>query len=247
MNIQAAATFNEDYEIHSLKRQVLSSRGAMAIAAAGLVLGIATFAYGADGTGANAVRLVKGRTVFSDESPRVELSVRNGYRFIGTQQINLYGVAEADQYVFAREGRGKTVESFYWIQFEHFLPSNDRTYNYGSKNTAQIGDLHFVYNVGSWPDYLAEMAANPASDGAGIERLLDQQHLAFPHRAAHVRMFHSPSADHRSELMIIYGEALPQNSTVPARKEGLDLYTESPDSARVLLEHARQGLVIHTR
>ena len=91
------------------------------------------------------------------------------------------------------------------------------------------------------------MAGNPASDGAAIQRLFNKQHLSFPHRAAHVRMFHSPSADHRSELMIIYGEALPQNSAVPIREKGLDLATESPASAQVLLEHARQGLVIHTR
>jgi hypothetical protein len=60
-------------------------------------------------------------------------------------------------------------------------------------------------------------------------------------------MFHSPSADHRSELMIIYGEALPQNSAIPVSKNGLNLDTESPHSAQVLLEHARQSLVIHTR
>ena len=233
--------------MHSMKRQVLSSSSAMLVAATGLVLGVATFAYGADGTSTKAVRHVTGRTIFSEESPKVELTVRKGYRFIGTQQVNLYGVAEAEQYVFAKQGRGNSVESFYWIQFEHFLPSNDRTYNYGSKNTTQIGDLHFVYNVGSWPDYLAEMAGNPASDGAAIERLLEKQHLSFPQRAAHVRMFHSPSADHRSELMIIYGEALPQNSTIPVRKERFDLDKESPDSAQVLLEHARQGLVIQTR
>jgi hypothetical protein len=229
------------------KRQVLSSRNAMVVAAAGLVLGVATFAYGGDGTSANAVRHVRGRTIVSEESPQVELSVRKGYRFIGTQQVNLYGLAEAEQYVFARQGRDNTVESFYWIQFEHFLPSNDRTYNYASKNTTQIGDLHFVYNVGSWPDYLAEMSGNRASDGAAIERLLKERHLSFPHRAAHVRMFHSPSADHRSELMIIYGEALPQDSAVPVRKEGVDLDTESPGSAQLLLEHARQGLIVQTR
>jgi hypothetical protein len=229
------------------KRQVLSSRNAMVVAAAGLVLGVATFAYGGDGTSANAVRHVRGRTIVSEESPKVELSVRQGYRFIGTQQVNLYGLAEAEQYVFARQGRDNTVESFYWIQFEHFLPSNDRTYNYASKNTTQIGDLHFVYNVGSWPDYLAEMAGNPASDGAAIERLFKERYLSFPHRAAHVRMFHSPSADHRSELMIIYGEALPQDSAVPVRKEGVDLDTESPGSAQLLLEHARQGLIVQTR
>lgn len=230
-----------------MKQLALSSGSAMVIAATGLLLGVATFAYGTDGTNANAARQVKGRTIFSEELPKAELSVRKGYRFIGTQQVNLYGVAEAEQYLFARQGHDNTVESFYWIQFEHFLPSNDRTYNYNSTRKTQIGDLQFVYNVGSWPDYAAEMAGNPASDGAAIERLFEKQHLSFPHRAAHVRMFHSPSADHRSELMIIYGEALPPNSTVPVREKGLVLDTESPGSAQMLLEHARQGLVIRTR
>jgi hypothetical protein len=240
-------TSRRRYEMHSVKRRVERSRNAAFVAAAGLVIGVATLAFGGDGTSSNAVRHVKGRTVFSEEFPKVKLSVRKAYRFIGTQRVNLYGLAEAEQYVFATQGRDNTLENFYWIQFEHFLPSNDRSYHYGSKNTTQIGDLRFVYNVGSWPDYRTEMAGNPASDGAAIERLLEKRNLSFPHRAAHVRMFHLPSADHRSELMIIYGEALPQNSAVPVRKEGIDLDTESPDSAQVLLEHARQGLVIDSR
>jgi hypothetical protein len=239
--------FCKDGEMRSGIRKVVSNGRATAVAAAGLVLGLATLAHGSDGTSTSALRHVKGRTVFSEQSPKVELSVRKGYRFIGTQQVNLYGIAEAQQYVFAKPGRDSTVESFYWIQFEHFLPSNNRTYNYGSKKTTQIGDLHFVYNAGSWPDYPAEIAGNPASDGAAIEPLLEKRHLSFPHKAAHVRMFYSPSPDHRSELMIIYGEALPQNSAIPVRKEGVDLDAESPDSAQVLLERARQGLVIHTR
>ena len=158
-------------------RQIVWNGRATVVASAGLMLGLATLAYGGDGTNANAVRHVRGRTVFSEESPKVELSVRKGYRFIGTQKVNLYGLAEAEQYVFAMQGRNNTVESFYWIQFEHFLPSNDRTYNYGSKNTTQVGDLHFVYNVGSWPDYPAEIAGNPASDGAAIELLLEKRYL----------------------------------------------------------------------
>ena len=122
--------------MHSMKRQVQSSSSAMLVAATSLVLGVATFAHGADGTdgpSTNAVRHAEGRTIFSEESPKAELSVPKGYRFIGTQQINLYGVAEAEQYVFSKQGRDNTVESFYWIQFEHFLPSNDRTYKYGSE------------------------------------------------------------------------------------------------------------------
>ena len=94
----------EDYEMHSMKRQVLLTRDAMVVAAAGLVLGVATFAYGGDGTSTNAVRHVRGRTVFSEESPKVELSVRKGYRFIGTQQVNLYGVCRGGTVCICKAG-----------------------------------------------------------------------------------------------------------------------------------------------
>ena len=237
----------EDHEMHSVKRHALMSRNAMVAAAVGLVLGIAMSAYAGDEAGANAVRYVRGRTIVSESLPSAELGVENGFRFLGTQKVNLYGVAEAEQYLFASPGPDKIVQRFYWIQFEHFLPTNDHSYKYDSTRTTQIGVLQFVYNVGTWPDYAAAMGEDPASDGAAIERLLAKHHLSFPQRAAHVRMFHSPSADHRSELMIIYGEALPQNTAVPVRNGGLQLDTESPNSAQMFLEHARQGLVIRTR
>jgi hypothetical protein len=64
--------------MHLRKRQVLSRGSVMVIAATGLLLGMATFAYGADGTRPNAVRHVKGRTIYSQESPKLELSVREG-------------------------------------------------------------------------------------------------------------------------------------------------------------------------
>lgn len=141
----------------------------------------------------------------------------------------------------------KIVKRFYWIQFEHFLPTNNRTYNYDSTRTTQIGDLQFIYNVGSWPDHAASVAGDPASDGAAIERLLAKRHLSFPQKTVHVRMFHLPSADHRTELMIIYGEALPQNTAVPVRKGGVQLDMDSPSSAQMFLEHARQGLIVQSR
>ena len=153
-----------------------------------------------------------------------------------------------NEYLFAKLGPDNIVKRFYWIQFEHFLPTNNRTYNYDSTRTTQIGDLQFIYNVGSWPDYAAAVAGDPASDGAAIERLLAKRHLLFPQKAVHVRMFHLPSADHRRpELMIIYGEALPQNTAVPVRNGGVQLDTESPGSAQMFLNHARQGLVVQTR
>jgi hypothetical protein len=233
--------------MRSIKRHVLSSGTAMLVAAIGLVLGVATLAYGADRTSTDAVRHIKGRTIFSEEYPKAALSVRKGLRFIGTQKVNLSGNAEAEQYVFAKSSPGNTVERFYLIQFEHFLPTNDLTYNYASMPTAQVDNLQFNYDVKSLPDLAALLMGDPASDGAAMVRLLTRQHLSLPHNTAMVRMFHLPSADHRTELMIIYGEALPQDVAVPVRKEGVQRDTESPASTQMFLEHARQGLVVKSR
>jgi hypothetical protein len=232
--------------MHSMKRQVLSSRNAMVVAAASLVLGVATFAYGGDGTDTRAVRHIKGRTIFSEESPKAKLSIRRGLRFIGTQQVNLHGNAEAEQYVFARSGRDNIVEQFYLIQFEHFLPTNHLTYDYASMRTTQIGDFQFNYDVKSMPNLGALLLEDQGSDGQAMEQLLAKQHLVLPHNTVMVRMFHLPSADHRTELMIVYGESLPQNTAVPVRNGGVPLDTESPSSAQMFLEHARQGLVAQT-
>jgi hypothetical protein len=231
--------------MHSIKRQVLSRGRAIVVAVMGLVLGAA--AYGGDGTSANAVRHVKGRTIVSEEFPKATLSVGKGFRYIGTQQVNLYGNAEAEQHLFARLGPNNTIESFYWMQFEHFLPTNKLTYNYASMHTTQLGNLQFNYDVKSLSDFAALLTEDPGSDGASMGRLLAKQHLSFPHKAVMVRMFHLPSADHRTELMIIYGEALPQDTAVPVRQGVVTLDTESPGSAQMFLEHARQGLVIQTQ
>ncbi len=236
-----------DCEMYSMKRRTLPSGRVMVVAATCFVLGVATFAYGDGGTDTSAVRRIKGRTIFSGESPKAKLSIPRGFRFIGTQQVSLHGNAEAEQYVFARSGRDNVVERFYLIQFEHFLPTNHLTYDYASMRTTQIDKFQFNYDVKSFPDFGALLMEDQGSDGAAMEQLLAKQHLLLPHNTAMVRMFHLPSADHRTELMIIYGEALPQNTAVPVRKGGVQLDTESPDLAQMFLEHARQGLVLQTR
>ena len=230
-----------------MKRRTLPSGRAMIVAATCLALGFAMFAYGADGTDRSAVRHIKGRTIFSGESPKAELSIPRGFRFIGTQRVNLHGNAEAEQYVFARSGRGNILERFYLIQFEHFLPTNNLTYDYASMRTTQVDNFQFNYDVKSLPNLGVLLMEDQGSDGQAMEQLLAKQHLVLPHNTVMVRMFHLPAPDHRTELMIIYGEALPQNTAVPVRKGGVELDTESPDSAKMFFEHARQGLVLHTR
>jgi hypothetical protein len=205
---------------------------------------VGAFGQPTDKTKVEPVRTIEGRTIVSHQFPTADLTVAKGFRFTGTQRVNLYGNAEAEQYLFVKLGPHRSVDRFYWVQFEHFLPTNNRTYDYAPERTTEMGPLRFTYDVKSWPDYAAMQAEDTASDGAAIERLLAKHDLSFPQRAVRVRMFHLPTADHRTELMVIYGEALPQVSEIPVRQGGVELDTESPALAKPFLDRARRGLVV---
>jgi len=194
----------------------------------------------------HSLREVRGQTIISNELPKAELTFGKDFRYVGGQNVNLYGMAEAEQHIFVVAGASGVVERFYWVQFEHRLPKDKHIYNYQGRTT-DIGGFSFIYDTKSWADYAANNAEDPASDGAAIARLLAEHNLGFPNRAARVRMFHLPTYDRRSELMIIYGEALPEKPDVPVRAGGVVLDEEAPVSAHMLLEHARRGLTIIKR
>ena len=77
-----------------------------------------------------------------------------------------------------------------------------------------------------------------------MKRLLLQHGLAFPKKAARARMFHLPTPDRRTELMIIYGESLPEDSKIPATADGVRLDDSSPEAAKMILNYARESLTI---
>lgn len=213
--------------------------------AAALFVGMA-FAQSAPAPASSQLREVRGQTIVSKELPAATLTFGRDFHYIGGQKVNLYGNAEAEQHLFVKAGGSGAVERFYWVQFEHFFPTNAYTYDYHPDRTTDLGGLRFIYDIKSWPDYAALQIEDPASDGAAIARLLSQHSLSFPKRAVRIRMFHLPAPDRRAELMIIYGEALPEGSKVPVRKDGVALDTESPDSAKTFLDNARKDLSIVT-
>lgn len=231
----------------SSKRRKVLPRGAIVGGTMSLLMWVVMSAYAIDAADIKAARHVTGRTIVSEESPRAKLTIPKGFHFIGSQKITLYGNAEAEQYVFAKPGAGDTVKSFYLLQFEHFLPTNNLTYKYDAMQPTQTGDLSFIYDVKGFSDLAAIVAGDQGSDGAALERLLAKQNLSLPHKSVLVRMVHLPSIDHRTELLILYGEALPVDSAVPIGKDGVDLDTESPGTAQMFLERARQGLVVRKR
>ena len=188
-------------------------------------------------------REVRGHTIISNKLPAADLTFGDDFRYAGSQVVNLYGNADAEQHLFVKGGTNGPVDAFYWVQFEHFLPTNTFTYNYRPDRTTDIGVLQFIYDVKAFTDYGAT-ATDPSSDNAAVVALLAKHNLALPRRAARIRMFHLPSADRRTELMIIYGEALPENSPIPTGADGVPLDSANVEAAKTVFGHARQGLTI---
>ena len=193
------------------------------------------------------LRTVQNNTIISPELPKADLAFDRAFHYIGGQQVNLYGMADAEQHLFAKGDHNGVIDAFYWVQFEHRVPGDQHTYNYQLGYTTEIGGLSFVYDVKAWPDYATMQNEDPNSDGAAITRLLAKSDLKFPSRTARVRMFHLPTRDHRTELMIIYGEALPEDSKVPLRKEGTDVTQEAPTLEQKLLEDLKSQLAIRPK
>jgi len=196
---------------------------------------------------AQNLRAVHGNTIVSPELPKAELTFGRAFRYVGGQQVNLYGMADAEQHLFVKPGKNSVVDAFCWVQFEHRVPSDQHSYHYPADHTTDIGGLDFVYDVKSWQDFASNLTADPASDGAAITRLLAKENLKFPKRAARVRMFHLPTPDRRTELMIIYGEALPEGSSLPTGAEWVDLMKDDPAFARKLLDDLKAQLTIQTK
>ena len=193
------------------------------------------------------LRAVHGNTIVSPELPKADLTFGSAFHYVGAQQANLYGMADAEIHLFVKPGNKDVVAAFYWVQFEHRMPSDQHSYHYPADHTTNIGGLDFVYDVKSWSDFAGDLIADPASDGAAVTRLLAKENLKFPKRAARVRMFHLPTPDRRTELMIIYGEALAENSPVPVRKKPVDLMKDDPAFAQKLLDDLNAQLTIQTK
>lgn len=186
-------------------------------------------------------RSVRGQTLISRQLPAARFTLSKNFHYVGGQVVNLCGNAEAEQHLFLSTQNG-LVESFCWLQFEHFLPSNKMTYDYDMHRTVKIGDLNFIYDVKAYSDYPGLTMNDPGSDGTAIAQLAAAHHFGFPKRVARARMVFLPTPDRRTELMIIYGEAVKWN--VPADRVPLD--DNQPEVAKTIVEHVRKNVSIHS-
>jgi hypothetical protein len=188
-------------------------------------------------------RQVDGQVLTSKSLPAARITLDSHYRYVGGQRFDLYGVAEAEQHMFVEKSAQGSVQRFYWLQFEHYLPSNQHTYQYPPAGTLEINGLPFIADAKIYADY-SHLNSNPASDGAFMQRMLEQHGLKFPKAAIRLRMFYSPDDTHRSEVMIIYGEALKPEELPRGSEAGVSAEEQAPELARRVAEHAKAGIRI---
>jgi hypothetical protein len=159
-------------------------------------------------------RQVHGDTLVSPADPAASLIVAPAFRYAGGQVIDILKVAGAEQYFFIDAAPDSAIRRFYWIQFEYFYPDNSHAYNYSGikgQKPVMLGRLDFAGDIRRGPNYFTD-DDRPGSDSKAAEEFLRAKGFRIGGTFITLRMFHLPDATRRRELMIIYGEALPDSA-----------------------------------
>lgn len=162
-------------------------------------------------------RQVHGDTLVSPADPAATLIFNPAFRYAGGQVIDIMKIAGAEQYFFVDAGRDSSIRRFYWIQFEHFYPDNDKRYNYSGikgQEPVTLGRLAFMGDVRAQANYFTD-DDRPGSDSKAAEEFLKGKGFNIAGAFVTLRLFHLPDTTRRRELMIIYGEVLPDSSAEP--------------------------------
>lgn len=198
-------------------------------------------------------RKVRGQVLTSGGAPRVRIKFDKAFKYAGGQSFVLYDVADAEQHFFVDADRRGHVRRLYWVQFEGYLPDNQHTYNYTSRNVVRIGGLDFIADSQARhipaPD--PSEAARPAdkiSDGERARAFLAAKGYSLASgEALWQRLVHLTDASKRSELMIIYLEDLGGTGVTAADlSEGGREAARWESVSKALLERARKGMSIST-
>jgi hypothetical protein len=214
--------------------------------AASFMLSIALAIFPALAVGqvpATVARKVEGQTLISRELPAARFHFADGFHYLGGQRFALGGQTDAEQHFFVDAGRRGQIHRLYWIQFEHKMPTNIGRYNYTAPTLTEMGGLSLVYDTKIYTDYLGVRPA-PGSDVEKARTFLAAHGLSLPRTAMRVRMFHLPGTDKRSELMMIYVEAVPADRMPKDAGNDMPADDKYPGLSQALLNHAQQSLKI---
>ena len=157
-------------------------------------------------------RTVNGQTLTSHSDPAVTITVAPAFKYAGSQAFDIEHIAAAEEHLFVDAAPDKSIRRFYWVQFEHYYPTNNYHHDYSSfkQQPVPLGPLTFQADVHRQKDYFTS-DNRPGSDSAATLNLLRSKGYKVDGDFVRVRMVYlSDSA--RKELMIIYGERIAQQT-----------------------------------
>lgn len=195
-------------------------------------------------SGGSETRYVIGQVLTSTYLPEVRLEFDPAFKYAGSQRVELYGLAEAEQHFFVDADEEGRIRRLYWIQFESYLPGNRFTYDYKVTKLVNLGGFDFIADalVVSGKDE----PARPGSDTAHAQAFLKSK--GFPETSDELmlqRLVHILGEDRRSEMMIMYVEDLEARGlSASALKDGSGPTGLWPKVAQDLFERASRNLAI---
>jgi len=177
-------------------------------------------------------RQVHGHTLVSKTDPAVELEFGPAFQHAGGQIIDIFKVAGAEQHFFVDAAPGDIIRRFFWVQFEHYYPTNNHSYNYTGikQEPLKLGSLTFLADVSVQPDYFTS-GNRPGSDSEAALKLLRAKGYKLEGTFVRARLFYLTDSSKRKELMIIYGERLPVGGS-------------QEESQREILSHLRENVTL---
>jgi hypothetical protein len=158
-------------------------------------------------------RAVHGDTLVSPADPAASFVIDHAFAFAGSQVIDILKVAGAEQTFFIDAAPDRSIRRFYWLQFEHYYADNRYTYDYSGipQQPFTLGRLEFMGDVRVSPGYFT-MDQRPGSDSRAAEEFLRERGYRLDGTFVTLRLFHLPDTTRRRELMIIYGEVVPEGA-----------------------------------
>ena len=193
---------------------------------------------------ADLLRSVSENTLFSSRDPSISMQFHSSFRYIGGQKFVLYGVADTEQHFFVETTADNKLKSFFWIQFEEYLPDNSYQYDYeDSPARLQLGDYRFYLDT-------AAVHSNPnkrrsGSDGSLARQFVFSKGYTLPEDFAYARLVYLTDPSRRKELMIIYIENLELlGLTASDLNEGGSEAQRWPEIEKNVLEKIRKILTL---
>ncbi len=153
-----------------------------------------------------SARLVEANRIVSPALPPVQIMIDPTFAYVGGPRFQLYGIAHAEQHLFVTVDEQHTIRQLVWVQFEGFLPDNQRTYRYPVTQTVYLAGALFIYDT-STVALEPAIAERPDSDLAAARDHLQAHGYRMPEELQAQRFVYLIEPDKRNELMIIYGES----------------------------------------